>query len=446
MSRRHKVNIPRESEFANIDSLNHDGRGVAHVNGKTVFVEGALPGEQVEFSYTSMRKSYAEGIANNILQVSPERVAPKCAHYGLCGGCNLQHLASEEQIHAKQQILLDNLKHLGHVTPDQVLAPLRGAYWGYRRKARLGVKYVIKKGKVLVGFRERHSRFLAELTRCEILHPSVGTIIPELSELIGNLQAYNQIPQIEIAVADSATAMVIRHLVELSASDLAKLREFAQCKNLLVYLQPKGPDSVTLFWPDQAELSYRLDEFDIEIFFHPTHFTQVNAEINTQMVTQALGLLDPQANENILDLFCGLGNFTLPMARHTASVIGVEGDSGLVAHAKENAQRNGISNTTYYVSDLAQGFIAEPWMKQKYDKILLDPPRTGAFEIVKNIRQLGAKRIVYVSCNPSTLARDADVLVNTHGYRLKSAGVMDMFPHTAHVESMALFETKKAKG
>ena len=292
---------------------------------------------------------------------------------------------------------------------------------------------------MLVGFREKQSRYVADLSRCEILDSSVGSSLSGLAELIGSLQAYNQIPQIEVAVGDDATALVFRHLVELPKHDIEKLREFGQQSQWQIYLQPAGPDSVTLLWPDQAQLSYRLPEYNVEIFFDPVHFTQVNAGINQSMVRLALELLDLDRSDNVLDLFCGLGNFTLPMAQNCAQVTGVEGDKDLVQSAVNNAARNKIDKVQYYVTNLTEDLSGAPWMQNRYDKILLDPPRSGAHEVVKNIKLLSAKMIVYVSCNPATLARDAGVLVNDQGYRLIKAGVMDMFPHTTHVESIALF-------
>jgi 23S rRNA (uracil1939-C5)-methyltransferase len=439
MSKRAKQKLPTDPIRIAIESFTQDGRGVAHLDGKTVFIQGALPCEEVDFMYTKRKRSYDEGVVEQVITPSPHRVVPRCPHFGVCGGCSLQFVDADQQISVKQRVLLDNLKHIGNVTPEAILPPVTGPYWGYRRKARLGVKYVAKKGKVLVGFREKQSRYLADLSRCEILDASIGNLISNLSELIGSLQTYNQIPQIEVAVGDDAAALVFRHLVELPELDLKKLREFGQETQLQIYLQPAGPDSVTIFWPDHAQLSYRLPEYNVEIFFDPVHFTQVNAGINQSMVGLALELLDLDRADNVLDLFCGLGNFTLPIARYCAHVTGVEGDKDLVQCAMDNATRNKIENVDYYVTNLMENLSGASWMQNKYDKILLDPPRSGAYEVVKNIEALSAKTIVYVSCNPATLARDADVLVNNHGYRLMKAGVMDMFPHTTHVESIALF-------
>lgn len=418
----------------------HDGRGVAHVEGKAVFIEGALPGEKVMITLQRRHKSYDEAQADQVLEAAPERVEPRCPHFGVCGGCSLQHMEASTQIHAKQQVLLENLQHIGRVVPEQVLAPLTGPHWGYRRRARLGVKYVRKKGKALVGFREKQGRYLADLTRCEVLHPAVGTRLAELAALIGSLDAFEHIPQIEVAAGDDATALVFRNLEELSEADLQRLRTFGLTQGMQIHLQPAGPDSVHLLWPSEAVLSYRLPEFDVELFFRPTDFTQVNAEMNRRMVHHAIGLLDPQPHERVLDLFCGIGNFTLPLARCSAEVAGVEGDGALIERAWSNAQHNGIANVHFGVADLAMEAGTPPWDAQAFDKVLLDPPRTGAAAILGSVAATGAGRVVYVSCNPATLARDAGVLVREHGFRLVSAGVMDMFPHTAHVESIALFE------
>lgn len=425
--------------MAHIESLSHDGRGVAHINGKALFIEGALPGEQVLFTYIKQRKRYDEAKVEKIIKPSPDRVEPRCAHFNICGGCSLQHLSPAAQIAAKQQVLLDSLKHIGGVEPKAVLAPLTGPSWGYRRRARLGVKFVIKKDKLLIGFREKRSSLLADIEHCEVLHPPVGGLLPALRELIAGLEAYNCIPQIEVAAGDEATALVFRNLAELSNTDLVKLQAFGKQQNMQIHLQPAGPESVTLIWPETAFLSYRLPEFNLELFFSPADFVQINADVNRAMISRVIELLQPGAHERVLDLFCGLGNFTLPLARHAAHVIGVEGEAKLIQRAQDNAQRNGIHNAEFYAADLSQDLSGQPWAKQRFDKILLDPPRTGALEIIKQLPAFNATRIVYVSCNPATLARDTRALTE-NGYTLMSAGVMDMFPHTTHVEAIALFE------
>ena len=443
MSRSRKPRLPTEPVEVRIDSLSHDGRGVGRVGGKALFVDGALPGERVRAKYVALHRKHDEAVATEVLEAAAVRVEPKCAHAGVCGGCSLQHMAAQAQIDAKQQVLLDNLRHIGKVTPETILPPLRGPHWGYRTKARLGAKFVRKKQRALVGFREKHAPYLAELTRCEVLHPVIGDRITELAGLLESLEARERIPQIEIAVGDNASALVFRNLDALSEADANLLREYGERTGLHIHLQPAGPDSVYLLWPESATLSYRLPAYDVTLDFQPTDFTQVNRDINQSMIELALGLLEPQPTDRVLDLFCGLGNFTLPLARHCAQVVGVEGEAGLVQRASDNAARNGISNAEFHVADLAGDVSIYPWLKQPFDKLLLDPPRSGAMEMIPVIARLGISRIVYVSCNPGSLARDAGLLVNEYGYRLVQTGVMDMFPHTSHVESIALFVKKR---
>lgn len=438
--RKHKV-ISDKLAQATIESLTQDARGVAHLDGKVVFIEGGLPGEEVMFRYLTQRTSFDEGVATEVLAASPTRAMPRCTHFGLCGGCSLQHMAPEAQIQAKQQVVLDTLKHIGKVEPETKLPPLSGPAWGYRRRARLGAKYVVKKDKLLVGFREKRSALLADLTHCDVLHPVVGALLPELRTLLAGLASYNQIPQIEVAVGDGASALVFRHLVELSPADLNALRAFGQAHTMQIYLQAAGPHDLRLLWPEVGvELSYKLPNYNVELFFSPTDFIQVNADVNRQTVDRVVELLDLQPDDRVLDLFCGLGNFTLPLARRAAYVIGVEGDERLVRRAQDNATRNAISNIEFYVADLDKDITGPAWVNKGFDKILLDPPRTGALEVVKQLATLRAASVVYVSCNPATLARDAHEIVHNQGYQLVSAGVMDMFPHTTHIESIALFE------
>jgi 23S rRNA (uracil1939-C5)-methyltransferase len=437
---RRRQKLPQEPVEATIKSLSHDGKGVTHIDNKTVFIDGALPNEKVTFIYTSKRRSHDEGIVHEVLKASNERVKPKCKHFSLCGGCNLQHLASDAQIKHKQQSMLDALKHIGHVEPIEVFEPITGEQWGYRRKARLGVRYVRKKGRVLVGFREKQGGFLADIESCEVLHQSVGKNLQAFQNLIYSMDAKQQIPQIEVAVGDNATALIVRHLETLSDADFAKWMAFAKLHDYQLYLQAKGPDTVRLVYPDNAELFYEHPDFNSKVMFAPQDFFQVNSSINRQMVPRAVELLQLTGDENVLDLFCGLGNFTLPIARHAAHVTGVEGDSMMVMRARQTALNNHIENTDYYSCNLMGDMKDEPWLKKKYDCILLDPPRSGAKEVIEHFNKLKAKRIVYVSCHPATLARDADALVNQQGYKLLGAGIMDMFPHTAHIESIAVFE------
>ncbi len=422
-----------------ITDLTHEGRGVARVDGKAVFVAGALPGEHAAIRLVRRHRHYDEAVVESLLVRAPDRIEPRCPHFGTCGGCSLQHLAPAAQIAAKQRVLAENFERIGKVEPERWLAPLTAEPWGYRRKGRLSVKYVDKKGRALVGFREENGRYVADLARCEVLVPAVGERIAAIAELVGRLEAVREIPQIEIAAGDALTALVFRHLQPLSVADLAALVAFGQTHGLAIFLQPGGNDSVHALWPADARLSFRLDG-DLDFEFRPLDFVQVNANMNRRMLDHALALLDPQPEDRVLDLFCGLGNFTLPMARRVDRVAGVEGEHGLVARAAENAARNGLANVDFHVANLLEDQRQTPWAKQAWDKILLDPPRSGAAAVLEYLPRREARRVVYVSCHPGSLARDAGILVERHGFVLRAAGVMDMFPHTAHVESIALFE------
>jgi len=445
MSKRtRRQRLPGPVGQVTIDSLAHDGRGVARVDGKAVFIEGALPGEQVGFEYLATHSKFDEGTVTEIHRASADRVTPRCPHFGVCGGCSLQHMEAGAQIRAKQQVLLDNLQRIGGVVPASVLPPLTGPVWGYRNKARLGVKHVIKKGRVLVGFRERRAPYVADLSRCEVLHPSVGERIGQLAGMLGELDGRARIPQVEVAVSDTVTALVFRHLDPLSKADQSRLQAFADEYRLHVYLQPAGPDSVQPLAPADSVLSYSLPEQNIELRFRPNDFTQVNSVINRRMIERVLGMLALDRSDTVLDLFCGLGNFTLPMARLAGSVTGVEGEAGLVDRARDNARLNAVDNAAFHVADLAEDQRHAAWAGGGYNKVLLDPPRSGAAAVLDVLGNIHPQRIVYVSCHPGSLARDAGILVDTHGYRLQAAGVMDMFPHTAHVESIALFEAGRA--
>lgn len=438
---RSRRKLPQDPVLARIESLSPDGRGVARIDGKAVFIQGALPGEAVQFTYTRAHRRYDEGVVSEVLSTSPDRVEPRCIHFGSCGGCSLQHMAPKAQLCAKQQSLADALERIGKVSPRDWLEPLDSPlHWGYRRKARLGVKYVEKKQRVLVGFRERYSSFVADLSRCEILHPRVGGLIPELAQLIEGLSIRDRVPQIELAFGDHACVLVFRIMDPLTDRDREHLETFGVTHDIHIYLQEGGPDSVRPLSGLPTRLSYRIPDFDLELQFLPTDFTQVNTDINRLMVRRAVELLAPQEEDRVLDLFCGLGNFTLPLARRAGHVAGVEGDPGLVARAKDNALHNGISNAEFHTANLYEALQDLPWLQQRYRKALLDPPRSGAFEVLEHLPRLGVERLVYVSCYPSTLARDAGALVHDHRYSLAAAGVMDMFPHTGHVESIALFE------
>ncbi len=443
MGRSRKKRLPTEPVRATIESMSHDGRGVTHLDGKAVFIHGGLTGEEVMFTYTSKRKKYDEGVVSEVLTASPDRTEPKCQHFDICGGCSLQHLKSKAQIGVKHQSLLDALEHIGKVEPLEIFPPLTAPTpWGYRRKARLGVKYVPKKGRVLVGFRERGSSFLAEIESCEVLHPKVGQLLMPLSDLIGVLSIRDRVPQIEVSMGDDSCVLVFRVLEPPIPEDCDALERFGAEHGLDIYLQEAGPDSVRPLTGKPASLSYTLPDFGIDVCFLPNDFTQVNTELNRLMVARAIELLELDDSDRVLDLFCGIGNFTMPLARRSAAVVGVEGDRALVERARENAKRNGLENISYYTANLYDSLEHEPWLSAKFDKALLDPPRSGALEVLEQLPKLGIKRIVYISCYPGTLARDAGELVHRHGYRLLAAGVMDMFPHTAHVESIAVFESK----
>jgi 23S rRNA (uracil1939-C5)-methyltransferase len=432
---------PAPATIATIDALNHDGRGVARVDGKVTFVDGALPGETVRLRYLKKRSRYDQAAITEILAPSPDRVTPRCPHFGVCGGCSLQHLDSAAQLAAKQRVLADALAHLGNTEPQAWLPPLRGPVWGYRRRARLGARLVPKKGGVLLGFRERRRSFIANLTECPVLAPPVSALLPGLRALIEGFSRPDRVPQVEVAIADNAVALVFRHLVPLTAGDRSRLGAFAAAHGVQVYAQGDGPDSIVPIAPVQPEaLFYRLPGRDLSIYFGPADFVQVNREVNERMVRQALDLLDLRPTDRVLDLFCGLGNFTLPLARSCAQALGIESDAAAVARARDNAAINNIANAEFRLADLYDdGPTVAPWGTFGFDKLLLDPPRTGAMAVIRRLAPPLPTHIVYVSCSPATLARDAAHLVHALGYRLARAGVLDMFPHTSHVESIALF-------
>ncbi|WP_295406325.1 23S rRNA (uracil(1939)-C(5))-methyltransferase RlmD [uncultured Thiocystis sp.] len=439
MSRKRKP-LPRELVEADIESLTHEGRGLAHIDGKAVFVDGALAGERVRFRYTRLQRRFDEGTVVEVLRAAPERVEPKCPHFGVCGGCSLQHLDATAQIQMKQASLADVFARIGKVDPERWLDPLVAGHWGYRRKARLGVRHVLKKGRTLVGFRERGNAYLADLTRCEVLHPTVGERLRILAETVEALSIRDQVPQIEVSMGDGPCVLVFRAMAPPSAADIEALLSLAEREGFHLYLQEGGVETIRPLPGQGIDLHYRLPRHEIRIEFQPNDFTQVNLELNRLMVDRALELLDVQPDDAVLDLFCGLGNFTLPLARRAASVVGVEGEAGLVARAESNAARNGIGNARFYTANLDGELDLQPWMRERFTRALLDPPRSGALQVLDCLPRLGVERILYVSCNPATLARDADRLVNGLGYKLRAAGVMDMFPHTSHMESMALFE------
>lgn len=426
-----------------IEALDHEARGIARLEGKAIFVEGALPGETVEYASYRRKPNYEQAHLVRVIRSASARVEPCCAHFGVCGGCAMQHLEFSAQVATKQRVLEDNLWHIGRVRPEQMLPPIQGPAWGYRHKARLGVRNVPKKGGVLVGFHERKSSYIADIRTCPVLHPTVSALLLPLRELIGALSIRERLPQIEVAVGEQCTALVLRILEPLTPADETCLRQFADQHQVVFYLQPKGPDTAYRFYPlPGPELDYRLPEFNLQMIFRPTDFTQVNHGINRVLIRRALELLDPLPGERVVDLFCGLGNFTLPMARRGVTVLGVEGSAALVQRAEESARLNGLQDlASFAVANLFESTAESFAALGPMDKLLIDPPREGALEVVKSLDEnLGPRRVVYVSCNPATLARDAAILVSQKNYRFVAAGAVNMFPHTAHVESIALFE------
>ncbi|MDP2004371.1 MAG: 23S rRNA (uracil(1939)-C(5))-methyltransferase RlmD [Rubrivivax sp.] len=454
-------------DWLEVESLDLEAQGVARrantegpdgssTPGKVVFIEGALPGERVQVSVSRKKNNWEQGQMSALARESPQRVRPGCPHFGLhagaCGGCKMQHLHPAAQVAVKQRVLEDNLQHLAKVKPERILRPIEGPAWGYRDRARLSVRWVAKKNTVLIGFHERKSRYVADMQVCPVLPARVSAMLLPLRELIGAMDQRDRLPQIELAAGESAdgpvTALVLRHLEPLTAADAQRLREFGQAQAVQWWLQPKGPETVHLLDEGGPALSYRLPEFGITMPFKPTDFTQVNPHINRVLVDRALRLLDPQPDERVIDWFCGLGNFTLPLATRARQVLGIEGSEALVARARDNARLNGLAaKTTFEARNLFEITPADLRAAGPAERWLIDPPREGAFALAKAVADLHAEggfalpqRIVYVSCNPATLARDAGLLVHQGGYRCSLAGVVNMFPHTAHVESMAVFD------
>jgi 23S rRNA (uracil1939-C5)-methyltransferase len=439
-------------ETATVAGLTHDGEGIIRGE-KVVFVAGALPGESIRFRRTRSHRQHDDAELVEVLTPAADRVVPRCAHFGVCGGCALQHLTPEAQLEAKHTELRDILERVGRVTPKTWLPPLRGPVWAYRRRARLGAKFVTKKGRVLVGFRERLAPFIADVQRCEVLAEPVGNLVTPLAGLLMSLSLRERVPQIEVAVADNAVALVFRVLEAPSGDDLLRLREFARENRVRVYLQPGGLESVHELDAPGEPLHYALPKFKVELQFLPTDFIQINGAINEALVSRAVDMLELTPSAQVLDLFCGIGNFTLPMARTAGRVVGVEGDKALVARARHNATLNHLENTEFHVADLArlpadvaQVAQTSPWFRKGYTHVILDPPRAGAKEVLASVASLEPKRVLYISCHPGSLARDLGVLVDEHGFTLEAAGVLDMFPHTAHFESLALLSPGKHKG
>ena len=430
----------REAETARIESVTHDGKGIAAVSGKKVFVAGALEGEEVSFRRRKRRRNFDEAELLEVLSASPRRIEPRCAVFELCGGCSLQHIGDAEQRQIKQQALQDALERIGKVTPDRWLEPIFDSSWNYRRRARLAVKDVAGKGRVLVGFRERHAPFITDMHRCEVLASPIDALLDDLSALIGSLSLRSRLPQVEVAIAENATSLVFRVLDPPTDNDLESFKAFGAQHELRIYLQSGGPDTISLLQPEGPlpPLCYTLPDFDVIIEFEATDFVQVNASVNRKMIATALELLNPGPDDRILDLFCGIGNFSLPLARQCRHVLGVEGEQSLVRRAKNNAGRNGIGNCDFRTADLGKIDGTEFWLADDWSGLLLDPARSGAMEVVRHIGRIDPSRIVYVSCHPATLARDLNMLVTEQGFRLEAAGIIDMFPHTGHVESIAV--------
>ena len=421
-----------------IIDLTHDGRGVADIDGERVFVPGALPEELVEITPRKRRRGHQEADLNRIIEPASTRVAPPCEYFGRCGGCVLQHMTDAAQVKFKQEVVAQALTRIARTSPDVWLSPITGRSWGYRRRARLGVKYVAGKDRVLVGFRERAAPYITDMTRCPVLMPPMDALLGELADVIGRSSVRQRLPQVEVAVGDNGSALVMRVLDAPSPEDEALFAEFGRRYDVDIYLQRGGPGTVAALGPAPKALSYGLPQFDITLQFAPTDFIQVNAQVNAQMVSAAVELAQIESTDRVLDLYCGLGNFSLPFAQRARELLGVEGEAGLVARAARNAALNDIGNARFLAADLTQtewSFFREPW-----DIVVLDPPRTGAEAAIAQMSKLTPRKIIYVSCHPATLARDARVLVEAFGYRLRSARVMDMFPHTHHVEAMALFE------
>ena len=428
-----------------ITALDQEGRGIARVDGKAIFVEGALIGERVAIEVYQRKPNYERARAVEILNYSPVRVTPRCPHFGTCGGCSLQHIDADAQVAVKQRVLEDALWHIGRVRPQQLLAPIHGPTWGYRQRARLSVRDVPKKGGVLVGFRERKSTYVTDMSSCEVLPPKISALLPGLRALIGKLSVHDRIPQIELARGESpegpVDVLVLRILAALTPADEHEIVAFADLHRVHFWTQTGGPATVVPLHPRDSLLAYELPDFGVRFDFDPTDFTQVNADVNRVLVRRAMGLLDPAPGERIADFFCGLGNFTLPIARLGASVIGIEGSASLIRRAAANAAANGLARLAQFTTaNLFAATLESLAALGPLDKALIDPPREGAIELVKALPAAGLSRILYVSCNPATLARDASVLVNEQRYTMRAAGIANMFPHTAHVESIALFD------
>ncbi|MBV1920040.1 MAG: 23S rRNA (uracil(1939)-C(5))-methyltransferase RlmD [Pseudomonadales bacterium] len=448
-SQRNSKPVPKELVVATIEKLSHDGRGVARIGGKTTFVDGALAGESIEFRYVKCHGRYDEAVTVRVLEPSSERVTPPCQHADVCGGCSLQHLSTDAQISLKQSVLVEQLTHFGDIQPDHVVEPIRGPSEGYRRKARFAIKHE-PEGSCIIGFRAKNSARVVPITRCSVLPSNLSNLIPELQVLVSGLQKSAVISHVDLTQGDSVTVLTFRHIKPLTDSDFQSLLTFCQQHLFHLYLQPDSAASIHRVWPDNDKepLSYTFKypelQKPVDIQFSPNDFIQVNGGNNSKLVAQAIDFLDLDKNDRVLDLFCGIGNFTLPIATLVSKVVGVEGSDHMVVRAKQNASRNALSNVAFHSADLTQTLDNQPWSYDGFTKVLIDPPRSGALDIIKNIAHFSPEKIVYVSCNPATLARDAGELIQ-QGYKMVRVGVVDMFPHTTHVESIALFERIKRK-
>lgn len=439
MSRRSRNKLPQEPVELTIEDLTHDGRGVAKWNEKVVFVQNALPDEVVMAKLNRKTRNYNEALAIEILKTSEDRVKPKCEFYTVCNGCSMMHLDESKQIDFKFNTLKNNFQKMAQVEPKKWIKPLTDSHWNYRRRARLSVKWVHAKDKMLVGFREKNGRFVADMNHCHVLEKPLADLLKPLADLFEQTSIRQSIPQVECSMGDNLISLIIRHMKPFDSDDILLLKEFTNTHNLQIYLQSKGPKTVMSLSSYEESLNFELKDYELKYEFLPNDFIQVNRRMNQKMIQQALKAMDINETDVVLDLFCGLGNFTLPMAKTAASVIGVEGDEQLVERAKHNAQLNNLSNVDFYKADLTQDQDNSEWFKKDFTKVLIDPPRSGAWEILPLIAKTSAKTLVYVSCHPASLARDTERLVNELGFTLETAGVMDMFPHTSHVESMAIF-------
>lgn len=427
-----------------VDALNHEGWGVVRGAGKTVFVAGALPGELVEYRIRRRSRSHDEAELVSVLEPAPDRIEPRCAHFGVCGGCALQHLAPQSQLAVKDTGLRESLRRIGKVEPRQWLAPISGDPWGYRRRARLGARFVHARGRSMVGFREKMSSYVTDVEQCPVLRPEVGPLVGELARLLTRLSIATRIPQIEVAAGDAQTALVLRVLDPPSEADRALLRGFEQQHRVCFMLQSGRPDDLEPVTGEAPRLWYELPRFGVKLYFQPADFVQVNGAMNARLIEHVLDLMELDQDSVVLDLFCGLGNFTLPIATRVKRVVGIEGEAGLVARARANAEANGITNAHFHVADLAGEDAVERCLALAggagYTHVLVDPPRTGALDVLPALAKLAPRRLGYVSCHPGSLARDLGILVTEHGFSLASAGIVDMFPHTSHVESVAILD------